>query len=643
VGKSFPKRRSATFACLIVLIFAGLSGSAQNQTLYFNKSIPQAASVNPSFIPDYKYTFSVPMLSSYNVNFRTPFSLKTLHYTTEGDTGYFDLDYLLKKTRKKNTFSLDGNIQLITLGYNTGKTYISFDYSDKFTFDFRYPKDLINLIWKGNEPYIGSTAKLDNTAINFSQYNEISLGVAQQLPYNITAGGRLKYLQGLANFNTKKSNISLHTDTTTYWLTGTADMLLNMSGPYNLDTFYLKNPVNYLFSNFHNPGFGIDLGVAYKMNKNFNFSANVLDLGYIYWKNNTTNYSVYNSGFSFKGFTLDSLTNFKDIKNLDSLLTEFADSLTGEFDTVKTSNRYRTGLYPKLYLSVEYFINNRNKVGLLYYHRFMGNTGQNTISLAYNHSFGKTLAATATYSLNDFRYSLLGLGLVLNLGSFQFYALSDNVVAIFNTSSSTSAHINLGINFMIGKPYNVQPVKGLKINKKLDTDHDKVPDYIDKCPSDSGLVSAEGCPDSDFDSTGDVYDLCPNTPGPRSNNGCPEISSRDEQLINIIVDLLEFRTGSDKMKSDAFVYLDELVGLLNEQPNMLLKLEGHAYDMPTFSENMKLSKARVNSLIKYLTDKGISANRIKASWYGSDRPYFDTENPGQPVKKNRIEMNLYFE
>lgn len=580
-------------------------------------------------------------MSSYNFTLRTPFSLKNLNYTKVVDTGYFDLTQLLNKTKDNNVLSLEGSVQMISFGYGFKKTYLYLDYSTKFNFDFRYPKDLLALLWKGNEEFIGKTANLDRLAVNFSHYNEISLGVAQQIGSHFSTGGRFKYIQGLSNLNTKKTGISLHTDTTTYWLTGTSDLLVNMAGPLNLDTFNLGSPVSYLFSNFKNPGFGIDLGASYQPNKQLSFAANVLDLGYIYWKNKPSNYSVNNPGFTFNGFTIDSLTNFNNIKNFDSLLTVFADSLTGEFDTVKTSDHYRTGLYPKIYISATYNFDDKNMVGMMYYHKFMGNTGQNSISALYAHKFGNTLATTVSYSLNDFKYSNLGLGLDLKFGSFQFYALCDNVLAAFATSSATTAHINLGLNFLIGKPV-IVPKKEYKISNKLDTDLDGVPDVVDRCPYDSGFVLAEGCPDADRDSTPDLFDDCRRTPGPKFNNGCPVISKRDQQLIIIIVDLLEFRNGTDKMKSSVFIYLDELVGLLKEQPTMLLKMEGHAYDMPTLSENLKLSKARVNSLSKYLTDNGIDPKRIKMSWYGSDRPLFDASDPGTPVKRDRIEMGLYF-
>lgn len=613
---------------------------------------------NPSCFPNIKFTFGIPLLSSYNFIFRSPFSLKSLNYSTVGDTGYFDLNNLVNKSRKISSLNLDGSIQILTIGYGFNNTYLSLDYSTKFNFDFRYPKDLLELLWKGNEAFIGKTANLEGLGINFSHYNEISLGVAQRITPNITAGGRFKYIQGLSNINTAKSKITLHTDTTTYWLIGAADIALKMSGPFNLDSTYFNDPVSYLLSNFSNPGFGIDLGVAYKYGKNFNFSANIIDLGYIYWKKQTSSYSISNSDFTFNGFTIDSLSNFNNIKNFDSLVTVFTDSIEGEFEVVKSSKHYRTGLYPKLYLSAEYYINKKNRFGLLYYHKFMGNTGQTTITGMYSHNFGKAFRTTVSYSLNDFRYSGIGLGFDVKLGGFQFYTLCDNIMPVFSVSSTTSAHINFGFNYIIGRTppvirtytpgytYSKRELKELekkyKISRKLDTDHDGVPDIIDRCPYDSGWVMAAGCPDADRDSTGDIYDLCPKTPGPVSNNGCPVISKNDEQLINIITDILEFKTATDKIKSSAFVYLDELAALLNEQPELRLKMVGHAYDMPTRSENMKLSKARVNSLIKYLTDKGISVNRIKASWEGSDSPFIDINDPTKPLKKNRIEMNLYY-
>jgi outer membrane protein OmpA-like peptidoglycan-associated protein len=643
------------FTLLTIFIF---SAKSQNQSLYFSNAIPQGMSVNPSYFPGIELTFGIPLLSSYNFAAKSPFALKNLNYTKIADTGYFDLNDLISKSKTVNSLNIEGGIQILTIGYAIDNTYLMFDYSTKFNFDLRYPKDLLELIWKGNEAFIGKTADLDGLGINFSHYNEISLGAVQRITPEITAGGRFKYIQGLSNFNTTKSKITLHTDTTTYWLKGTADLALNMSGPFNLDSTYFSDAVGYLLGNYGNPGFGFDLGVAYQYGKQFNFAANVLDLGYIYWKKQISSYSMSNSDFSFNGFTIDSLTNFKNVKNFDSLITVFTDSIEGEFEVIKSSNKYRTGLYPKLYLSAEYLLDKQNRIGLLYYHKFMGNTGQNSITANYAHSFGKAFRTNINYTLNDFSRSGIGLGFDVKLGGFQMYMLCDNILPLFSASSVSSAHINFGFNYLIirtrpvirsytpGYKYSKRELKGLekkyKVDRKQDLDHDGIPDLVDKCPYDSGWSFSSGCPDADQDSTGDIYDLCPKTPGPVFNNGCPVIRSEDKQLLEMIMNLIEFKAGTDTLKTSANVYLDELSVLMQSEPGIMLKIDAHVYDMPTKTDNLKLSKDRANAIKKYLVDKGVAPKTIITSGQGSNNPLIDINDPANPVKKNRIELYLFY-
>jgi OmpA-OmpF porin, OOP family len=66
----------------------------------------------------------------------------------------------------------------------------------------------------------------------------------------------------------------------------------------------------------------------------------------------------------------------------------------------------------------------------------------------------------------------------------------------------------------------------------VDSDHDGVPDALDRCPgTPSGVaVDANGCPiDSDRDGVADYLDKCPNTPAGASvdKNGCPLDSDQD--------------------------------------------------------------------------------------------------------------------
>ncbi|NOK61021.1 MAG: hypothetical protein GFH27_549307n4 [Chloroflexi bacterium AL-W] len=63
--------------------------------------------------------------------------------------------------------------------------------------------------------------------------------------------------------------------------------------------------------------------------------------------------------------------------------------------------------------------------------------------------------------------------------------------------------------------------------KLLDTDSDKVSDFDDHCPDQSGLSSNKGCPSEDTDGDGvkDHEDACRTDRGPKDNAGCPKQES----------------------------------------------------------------------------------------------------------------------
>lgn len=66
----------------------------------------------------------------------------------------------------------------------------------------------------------------------------------------------------------------------------------------------------------------------------------------------------------------------------------------------------------------------------------------------------------------------------------------------------------------------------MEFNKKnclADEDQDKVPFYLDKCPTEVGVKENLGCPwpDTDKDGVLDKDDNCPTVPGIPNLNGCP--------------------------------------------------------------------------------------------------------------------------
>lgn len=66
--------------------------------------------------------------------------------------------------------------------------------------------------------------------------------------------------------------------------------------------------------------------------------------------------------------------------------------------------------------------------------------------------------------------------------------------------------------------------------------------------------------------------------------------------------------------------LDELVSLLKDNPNITIEMASHTDRKGTDEYNISLSQRRAKSVVDYLTESGISHDRLQAQGYGKSRP-----------------------
>jgi outer membrane protein OmpA-like peptidoglycan-associated protein/tetratricopeptide (TPR) repeat protein len=95
-----------------------------------------------------------------------------------------------------------------------------------------------------------------------------------------------------------------------------------------------------------------------------------------------------------------------------------------------------------------------------------------------------------------------------------------------------------------------------------------------------------------------------------------------------------FDTGKSNIRSESNAELDRLVQLLKDVPSLKIELSGHTDNTGSAQNNNKLSQARADAVVAYLTSKGIAANRLTAKGYGSDKP-IDTNSTASGRQNNR--------
>jgi len=108
----------------------------------------------------------------------------------------------------------------------------------------------------------------------------------------------------------------------------------------------------------------------------------------------------------------------------------------------------------------------------------------------------------------------------------------------------------------------------------------------------------------------------------------------------IVMDNIYFAFNKSDILPESHAAIDEqIVALMNKYPTMAIEIGGHTDSQGSDEYNMALSKARAESVKKYLVSKGIDASRLEAVGYGETKPIapntIDGKDNPEGRKKNR--------
>jgi chemotaxis protein MotB len=132
----------------------------------------------------------------------------------------------------------------------------------------------------------------------------------------------------------------------------------------------------------------------------------------------------------------------------------------------------------------------------------------------------------------------------------------------------------------------------------------------------------------------------------------------DRENIRIVGDRFVFQsevlfpTGSEVINDAGKVEMkklaDAIIELQKEIPpeiNWVLRVDGHTDNKPLsgngrYRDNWELSTARSTSVVKFLIENGVPANRLVAAGFGEFQPLDDADTEEARNKNRRIELKL---
>lgn len=175
-----------------------------------------------------------------------------------------------------------------------------------------------------------------------------------------------------------------------------------------------------------------------------------------------------------------------------------------------------------------------------------------------------------------------------------------------------------------------------------DTDGDGINDEVDRCPNQPGTAKYNGCPipDTDGDGVNDEEDRCPTVAGPARNGGCPEKAQVMQSKVDTIARQIYFATGKATLLGKSFQKLTSLATLLKQNSDLGMDIAGHTDNVGSDANNLKLSQARADAVLKYLKSKGVPLSRITSKGYGESIPIADNSTEEGRALNRRVELKL---
>jgi outer membrane protein OmpA-like peptidoglycan-associated protein len=115
-----------------------------------------------------------------------------------------------------------------------------------------------------------------------------------------------------------------------------------------------------------------------------------------------------------------------------------------------------------------------------------------------------------------------------------------------------------------------------------------------------------------------------------------QLSQYDEiKLDDILFDFdKSFLTDSAKME------LNEVFDLLRKNKSMYLEVQGHTDNKGQEGYNVNLSKKRADSVVSFLTKKGIESSRLQIKYFGAAKPVEPNESAEGRAKNRRVEFRV---
>jgi hypothetical protein len=441
--------------------------SQNKQVLYNFTAVPQSLMTNPGADVSYKFYFGVPLLSGVSFGAgSTSFSAYDLLANNGVDFNTKIRD-IVSRASRNDIIAVDEQVELFSGGFrledmsgNMG--YFSFGMYQEFDFLLYMPKDIAILALEGNRDYLGKSFNLGDISLKTEVLSVLHVGFHKKVNDKLILGGRAKIYSSILNATSTDNSgyISTIPGTTTFYeQTILSDLQLNTSGISEyIAEGYQGDPSRDIVKKVllgGNLGLGFDVGLTYYPKKNIQFTASILDVGFIKHSKDVETFT-YKGLYEYEGVN----PNFNNPGAPDDTFQQFSDAIP--LDTIYDG--YTTWRPIKINSSYQYSFNDsrgdaecycsgalpefKNAVGAQLFVMTTPRAPIIALTGYFRRNVLDNLQMKATYTVDSYSYKNIGLGISSTFGKFNIYAMADNLLEYADLSKANALSFQFGFNFI---------------------------------------------------------------------------------------------------------------------------------------------------------------------------------------------------
>lgn len=121
-------------------------------------------------------------------------------------------------------------------------------------------------------------------------------------------------------------------------------------------------------------------------------------------------------------------------------------------------------------------------------------------------------------------------------------------------------------------------------------------------------------------------------------------SIRERETVVVTPDKLEitrnihFEFDKATIRPESYPVLDDVAGVLTDNPQLHIRIEGHTDSIGSVAYNQRLSDRRAQAVLEYIAKRGVSASRLSTEGRGETAPIASNETTVGRAMNRRVEF-----